>query len=57
MQSGQRRLLKLTVSAFLVLFLAIVAIGQGDWSLGSYRLGGGSPSGPATVQPCRFRWP
>jgi len=40
------RLYKPTISVFLTLFLSFVAIGQGDWSLGRYRLGGGPPSGP-----------
>jgi hypothetical protein len=46
MQPRRRRFLRPAVSVFLTLLLAFVAIGQGDWSLGSYRFSGGPPSGP-----------
>jgi hypothetical protein len=46
MHIRQRRLLRLGFSVVFALVLAIATIGQGDWSLGSYRFGGGPPSGP-----------
>lgn len=46
MRLRRSRLLKLTISVFLILVLALVAIGQGDWGLGRYTLASGPPSAP-----------